>query len=137
MADHTHNVSNFCSGRDAADLALSADGRGHLVLVGLENGSLVQTDGRCVNVQICEDDVGVADADGEAKVRWEGESDIEQDVIQVAVARPELALEVRVLLVAVRAVEMDEIAAKETGHQTDAAIGGEAGSAVGGHGFFQ
>lgn len=137
MADHSHDVCDLRGGGDTADLALGAYGRGHLVLVGLEDGSLVQTDGGGVDVEICEDDIGIVDAGGEAEVRGERERDIEQDVVQVAVARPELALEVGVLVVRVRTVEVDEIAAEETGHQTDAAVGGEAGRALGGHGLFQ
>lgn len=137
MADHAHDVCDFRRGGDAADLALGADGRGHLVLVGLEDGGLVQTDGGRVDVEVCEDDVRIIDAGGEAEVRGERERDVEQDVVEVAVARPELALEVGVLPVAVWTVQMDEIAAEETGHQTDAGVWREARRAVGGHGLFQ
>lgn len=137
MANHAHNIGNFRSSRDATDLALGTDGRGHLILVSFEDGGLVQTDGRRVDVQVCEDDVRITDTDGEAEVRREGECDIEQDVVQVTMARPELALEVSVLLVAVWTMEMNEIAAEKTGHQADAAVRGKAGRAIGGHGLFQ
>lgn len=77
MADHAHYVCNFRGGGDTADFTLGADRRGHLVLVSLEDGSLVQTDGGGVDVEVCEDDIGIVDAGGEAEVRGEGERDIE------------------------------------------------------------
>lgn len=137
MADHAHYICDFRRRGDAADFALGGDGGGHFVFVGFEDGGLVQTDGGGVDVHVCEDDVGVRDAAGETEVGWEGERDVEEDVVHVAVAGPELAVEVVVFVVAVGAVEVDEVAAEEAGHEADAAVGGEVGGAVGGHGLLE
>lgn len=45
MRDHAHDAGNLVGRRDAADFTFWADRRVEAVLLGLENGGLVQADG--------------------------------------------------------------------------------------------
>ena len=59
VTDHFHNVCNLVGRDDASPLAFSTDLRRHAIFVCLENGGLMKTYGRRVNIHIAENDVGI------------------------------------------------------------------------------
>lgn len=61
MADELHDACDLVGSDHTAPLAFTTDLWGHVVLVGFENGSLMETDGCRVDIHVDKDNIGVID----------------------------------------------------------------------------
>jgi len=65
MTTHFHNIGDLISRDDTSSFTLSADLSRHAILVGLEDGSLMQTDSRRVYIHIAKDDICIVESRGQ------------------------------------------------------------------------
>ena len=123
MADQPHDAGDLGGCGHAPDLALGADGRGQAILVGLEDGGLVQTDGRSVDVHVQKDDVEVGDAVRQTEVVRHGEGGVQKDVVHLPMSSPELAVEIVFTVVLLRSMQVQQVSTEQGSHEDDAGVG--------------
>jgi hypothetical protein len=84
-----------------------------------------------VDTHVGKHNIRVPEAIGELQWRRKTEGRVEEDVVQLPVALPELAVQVVVPVIDVWAVEVDEVPTEKAGHEHDASEGRELAGACG------
>ena len=104
MGDHPHDAGNLGRCGDTSDLTLGAQRGRQSILIGLEDGRLMQANGRGVDVHVQKDDVGVGQTVGEPEMTGHGERDVKQDVVYLSMSLPEIPVEIVLTIVRTRAM---------------------------------
>jgi hypothetical protein len=120
VADHSHDGRYLCCCCHASNLALVADISWQPVLVGLEDGCLVQANGRCVYAHVCEDHIRVTNTSRQAKMIGKAQCGLEENLLNAPMTRPESAVDIIVTIVKARSMQMQQIPSKHCCCQHDA-----------------
>jgi hypothetical protein len=70
-----------------------------------------------MDVHIGEDDVRVAEANRKFQVVRQAKGRVEKNVVHVPMPFPKLSIQVVIPVIGIRTMKMDEVSAKQTGHQ--------------------
>lgn len=121
MTDHPHDTSHLVRRNDASPFTFGGNLVLQSILLGFENGRLMQTDSRSVDAHIRKNNIRINYTARQPQIIRQRERYIQQNIVVRPMAFPKFAVNITLSVLRVRAMQMGKIHSENTRHQRHAA----------------